>query len=90
MGAGIGPSSGTEFAIPLKVNMRAVPSSVTYNSISVSNGYTTNTAATITISNHSTSDTISLSGGVAGTLGAVYWLATSAISNAYILWSAEL
>ena len=90
MGGGTGPSSATEFIIPLKVTMRITPNLLSYLAINVSNGYSVNTAATLTISNHSTSDSLALNGGVSGTLGSVYWLATGSATASNIIWSAEL
>ena len=90
MGGGTGPSSATEFIIPLKVTMRIIPNLLSYLAINVSNGYAVVTTATLTISNHSTSDSLALNGGVTGALGSVYWLATSSASASNIIWSAEL
>ena len=90
MGGGTGTSSATEFILPLKVTMRIIPNLLSYLAINVSNGYITSVTATLTISNHSTSDSLALNGGVTGTLGSVYWLATSSATASNIIWSAEL
>ena len=90
MGGGVGPGSATEFIIPLKVTMRITPNLLSYLAIYVSNGYMGSYAATLTISNQSTSDSLVLMGGVAGTLGSVYWLMTNSATASNIIWSAEL
>lgn len=90
MGGGTGSSALTEFIFQLKVTMRIIPNLLSYLAINVSNGYSGVSAATLTISNHSTSDSLALMGGVAGTLGSVYWLATSSATASNIIWSAEV